>query len=108
MIHQYAMGTEVTSLRAIDEGASESSRRLRDQEVKDLADEAFRGATKILDGHRDKLDELAALLLTNEILERRDIDRIMSEVPRAAPPRIGQLSVAAATAVKPAGRPGQH
>jgi cell division protease FtsH len=108
MIHQYAMGTEVTSLRAIDEGASESTRRLRDQEVKDLADEAFRAATKILDGHRDKLDELASLLLANEILERRDIDRIMSEVPRAAPPRIGQLSVAAATAVKPAGRPGQH
>jgi cell division protease FtsH len=108
MIHQYAMGTEVTSLRAIDEGASESTRRLRDQEVKDLADEAFRAATKILDGHRDKLDELASLLLTNEILERRDIDRIMSEVPRAAPRRIGELSVAAATAVKPAGRPGQR
>jgi cell division protease FtsH len=108
MIHQYAMGTEVKSLRAIDEGASESSRRLRDQEVKDLADEAFRSATKILDGHRDKLDELAALLLTNEVLERRDIDRIMSEVPRAAPPRIGELSVAAATAVKPAIRPGQR
>jgi cell division protease FtsH len=108
MIHQYAMGTGVTSLRAIDEGASEATRRQRDHEVKDLADEAFRAATKIVDGHRGKLDELAALLLSNEVLERRDIDRIMSEVPRAAPRRIGEMSIAAATAVKPARRPGQH
>ena len=108
MIHQYAMGTALTSLRAIDEGASEATRRMRDEEVRELADEAFRGATKIVESHRAKLDELATLLLDNEVLERRDIDRVMAEVPRAAPPRIGELSVAAATAVKPAGHPGQH
>ena len=56
----------------------------------------------ILDAHRLELDELAGTLLTNEVLERNDIDRIMLGVPAAAPRRIGELSVAAATAVNPA------
>ena len=50
---------------------------------------------------RVQLDELASTLRANEVLERPDIDRIMGHVPRAAPPRIGKLSIAAATAVKP-------
>src|SRR5689334_13512481 len=108
MVHEYAMGTGVQSLKVLAEGSSEATRRVHDAEVQDLADEAFRMAVSIVDRHRPQLDELAGTLLENEILERRDIDRIMSEVPRAAPPRIGGLSVAAATAVKPAGRPGQH
>ena len=102
MVHEYAMGTGSSSLRAIDEGAAESTRRIRDAEVRELADEAYRAAQSILDRHRVQLDELAATLLANEVLERPDIDRIMGDVPRAAPPRIGELSVAAATAANPA------
>src|SRR5690242_646889 len=96
MVHEYAMGTSSGSLRAADDGAAEATRRVRDTEVRELADEAFRAAQKLLDTHRVQLDELAATLLTNEVLERADIDRIMGDVPRAAPSRIGQLSVAAA------------
>ena len=48
--------------------------------------------------------ELASTLLTNEVLERPDIDEIMGGVPAAAPSRVGELSVAAATAVNPARR----
>ena len=59
----------------------------------------FRAALAIIDAHRPQLDELAATLLANEVLEREDIDRIMGGVPRAAPRRIGELAVAAATAV---------
>jgi cell division protease FtsH len=102
MVHEYAMGTGSSSLRAIDEGAAESTRRIRDAEVQELADEAYRAAQAILDRHRVQLDELAATLLANEVLERPDIDRIMGHVPRAAPSRIGELSVAAATAANPA------
>jgi cell division protease FtsH len=102
MVHEYAMGTGSSSLRAIDDGAAEATRRTRDAEVRELADEAFRSAQKIVDTHRVQLDELAGTLLTNEVLERADIDRIMGHVPRAAPSRIGELSVAAATAVNPA------
>jgi cell division protease FtsH len=108
MIYEYAMGTGAGSLRAIDEGAAESTRRIRDEEIKELADEASRAATRIIDSNRGKLDELAGTLLTNEVLERSDIDKIMSEVPRAAPSRIGGLSVAAATATNPADRPGRR
>ncbi|MBV9002005.1 MAG: hypothetical protein JO304_23310, partial [Solirubrobacterales bacterium] len=59
--------------------------------------------------HRVQLDQLASTLLANEVLERQDIDRIMGDVPRVAPSRIGRLSVAAATAVNPATqRPREH
>jgi cell division protease FtsH len=104
MVHEYAMGTGMTSLRAVDEGAAESTRRMLDHEVRELADQAFRSAVAILDAHRAQLDELAGTLLANEVLEREDIDRIMGEVPKAAPRRVGELSVAAATALNPARR----
>jgi cell division protease FtsH len=102
MIHEFAMGTGSGSLRAIDDGAAEATRRVRDAEVRELADEAFRHAISIIDSHRVQLDELAAKLLANEALERKDINEIMGNVPAAAPRRIGELSVAAATAVNPA------
>jgi hypothetical protein len=62
----------------------------------------------IIDAHRAELDALAGTLLANEVLEREDIDRITRDVPAAAPPRIGELSVAAATAVNPARPPEPH
>jgi cell division protease FtsH len=107
MVHEYAMGTTTGSLRAIADGAAEATRRIRDTEVRELADEAYRAAIAIIDAHRVELDALAGTLLTNEVLERGDIDRIMKHVPRAAPSRIGELSVAAATVVNPARHPSQ-
>src|SRR5205807_9596455 len=47
MIHEYAMGTGITSLRVQDDNAAEATRRLRDEEVRELADEAFRAALAI-------------------------------------------------------------
>jgi cell division protease FtsH len=108
MVHDYARGTGSSSLRAIDDGAAEATRRVRDAEVRELADEAYRAAQSIVDRHRVQLDELAGTLLAKEVLERPDIDRIMGDVPRAAPQRIGELSVAAATAVKPATSPARQ
>jgi cell division protease FtsH len=112
MVHDYAMGTGITSLRVVSEGASETTRRVRDQEVKELADEAYRAAVAIVDGHHAELDALAATLLSNEVLERPDIDRIVGDVPRAAPPRVGgssgELGIAAATATNPAERPSRR
>jgi cell division protease FtsH len=109
MVHEYAMGTGSGSLRAIDDGAAEATRRVRDAEVRELADEAYRAAQRLVDIHRVQLDALASTLLSNEVLERADIDRIMGEVKKAAPSRIGELSVAAATAVNPAPpRPREH
>jgi cell division protease FtsH len=105
MVAEYAMGTGSSSLRSVGDGASESSRRVHDIEVRELADEAFRSATALIDSHRKQLDALASTLLSNEVLERDDIERIMGNVPKAAPRRVGELSVAAATALKPASPP---
>jgi cell division protease FtsH len=105
MIHDYAMGTGITSLRVVPDGhSSDATRRVRDEEVRDLADEGFRAALAILDSHPEQLDALAARLLANEVLERKDIDEIMVGVPAVAPPRIGsgELGIAAATAENPA------
>ncbi|MDQ6822827.1 MAG: ATP-dependent zinc metalloprotease FtsH [Actinomycetota bacterium] len=108
MVNEYAMGNEVTSLRAHDDGAAEATRRVRDREVGALADEALRVAQAIVNAHRTELDALAQTLLENEVLERADIDRITGGVPAVAPRRIGELGIAAATAVNPAAPGGRQ
>jgi cell division protease FtsH len=84
MVHDYAMGTSITSRKVSAEGGqvSDRTRQLRDEEQQHLADEALRGAMRLIVEHRTKLDQLAGALLRNEVLERRDIDRIMEGVPR--------------------------
>ena len=84
MVHEYAMGTSIVSRQVSAEGGavSDRTRQLRDEEQQHLTDEAMRGAARLITDHRDKLDALASALLRNEVLERRDIDRIMDGVPR--------------------------
>ena len=84
MIHDYAMGTSITSRKVSAEGGavSDRTRQLRDEEQQHLADEAMRCAARLITDHRTKLDQLANALLRHEVLERRDIDRIMDGVPR--------------------------
>ena len=84
MIHDYAMGTTITSRRVSAEGGqvSDRTRELRDDEQQHMTDEAMRAAGKLILDHREKLDELAKELLENEVLERDDIERIMAGTPR--------------------------
>ena len=100
MVHDYAMGTSITSRKVSAEGGqvSDRTRQLRDEEQQHLTDEALRGAMKLISDHRTKLDQLAGALLRNEVLERKDIDRIMEGVPRfrRASPGQGLRVVAAA------------
>jgi cell division protease FtsH len=110
MVHDYAMGTEFTSMHVAGDGLSEATRRVSDEEVRALADRASRAARTIITEHRPQLDDLAATLLAHEVIERTDIDRIMQGVPHAAPERrpAGQLHVAAASPTEPPpGRAGQ-
>jgi len=94
MVHEYAMGSDPT--RAADpQVLSETVRRRLDEEQQDLTYRAMRQARELIESHRPQLDALAAQLLENEVLERKDIDRIMAETRR--------LRVAAATAVSPPG-----
>jgi cell division protease FtsH len=99
MVHEYAMGTSITSRKVSTHGGevSDRTRELRDEEQQHLTDEAKRAATRLLVDHRDKLDELATALLRNEVLERADIDRIMAGTPRFKRAAGGLRMVAADT-----------
>jgi cell division protease FtsH len=101
MVHDYAMGNSISSLRIAAEGGqvSDRTRQMRDEEQQHLADEAMRSAMKIIREHRDKLEVLAQQLLRNEVLERADIDRIMDGLPKMdSRPASGLRVVAAAAA----------
>ena len=85
MVHEYAMGTSITSLQLSAEGGavSDRTRQLRDDEQQHLADEAMRGrGAADHRAPRTSSTQLANALLRNEVLERKDIDRIMEGVPR--------------------------
>jgi cell division protease FtsH len=81
MVHEYAMGTSITSRKVSAQGGevSDRTRELRDEEQQHLADEALRTALRLCLERRETLDALAHALLRNEVLERADIERIMAE-----------------------------
>jgi len=102
MIHDYAMGTSITSRKISAHGGevSDRTRELRDEEQQHLADEARRAAARLLAEHREQLDEMAGALLRDEVLERADIDRIMEGTLRFRR-GAGGLRVVAADAGQP-------
>jgi cell division protease FtsH len=85
MVGDYGMGTSIGSASANGDSQgnwmSDVTRRIRDEERHDLSDEARRAAHRLIESHREKLDELAAELLEREVLDRPAIDRIMAGVP---------------------------
>jgi cell division protease FtsH len=96
MISDYAMGTTVavTGRRSpADERVSEQTLRLRDEEREELLHAARSAAMRMLTLNRTTLDELAAELRSQEVLERPAIERI---VAHASPPR-PRLAAASAT-----------
>jgi cell division protease FtsH len=98
MIHQYAMGSGDAPQSAVrdQEALSDLTRRIRDEEQRDLAFEAHRTAWELVTGHRELLDEIAGQLLEHETVERAQLDRIMAGVPRLERrPPVPDLRVAA-------------
>lgn len=97
MVHEYAMGTTITSRKVSAEGGavSDRTRQLRDEEQQYLTDEAHRAAHRLIGEHRGKLEQLALELLRNEVLVREDIDRIMAGVKPVERPRAAGLRVVA-------------
>jgi hypothetical protein len=53
-------------------------RQTRDEEIQEIAEEAYRGATELLTDHRDLLDGIAERLLAQEVIERDEIQSIMA------------------------------
>jgi cell division protease FtsH len=79
MVYEYAMGTQIRAhqVPGDDFGVSEALRQTRDEEVQAFAEEAYRGAHRLLTDHRDLLDEVAERLLENESIERDEIVEIL-------------------------------
>ncbi|MFN8111682.1 MAG: ATP-dependent zinc metalloprotease FtsH [Solirubrobacterales bacterium] len=79
MVYEYGMGTSIRShqVPANDWNVSEMMRQRRDEEVNEIAEEAYRGAHRLLSDHRDLLDEIARQLLVDEVIEQSEIAKIM-------------------------------
>ncbi len=87
MVHEYGMGSTIRShqVPSDDYSVSEALRRTRDEEVQEIADEAYRAAHRLITDHRDLLDEIAETLLRNEAIEQNEIERIMAKARHEAP-----------------------
>jgi cell division protease FtsH len=81
MVTDYGMGTTISSRRlpVDDYSVSEASRRIVDEEQQELTDMAWRRAQTLISENRPLLDAFAERLLTNEVLERDDIERIVAD-----------------------------
>jgi len=106
MVHDYGMGTATAGVRAVTDAdiVSDLTRRIRDEEQQELAFEAQRAAYDLINGHREKLEELATALLERETLDRDEIDTIMAGTqpvhrrrPYAVPPPAERPRIAAVT-----------
>lgn len=63
---------------------SEDTAKQIDEEVKKIVDETYRKAKEILTAKKDKLEELAHLLLEKEVVEEADLKRILQLTPSGA------------------------
>ncbi len=53
-----------------------------DNEVRRLIDEAHDEALEILQEHREKLDQVAQMLIERETLEREEVERFLADIPK--------------------------
>ena len=81
MVYEYGMGTTIRShqVPSDDYTVSEALRTTRDEEVQEIAEEAYRGAHRLLSDHRDLLDVIAERLLANEVIEHEEIHEILEQ-----------------------------
>ena len=82
MVFEWGMGSSTTShqMRADNYALSEETKRLRDHEQREITDEAYAEALRLVSEHRRHLDRLANALLDRETLERSDIDLLLHDL----------------------------
>ncbi len=106
MVHDYAMGSnQAPQATPTDEVLSDLSRRIRDEEQRELAFEAHRAAWGLIDEHRELLDAFAHELLVKEVLERSEIDRLTDGVKQLGPRRSAHDLRVTATSRRDESRP---
>jgi cell division protease FtsH len=115
MVTLYGMGTELMSkqLPSDDYAMSDHTRRMVDEEQQYLTDLAHRRAMKLVAENRTLLEAFAFMLLENEVLERGDIEHLVSAYKGQTRPLKGRpivkslepgpAEIAAAEAKRPAG-----
>jgi cell division protease FtsH len=81
MVTDYGMATALNSkqLPAGDYSMADATRRRIDEEQQFIADHAHRRALKMVSEHRGLLEAFALTLLAHEVLERKDIERLVAE-----------------------------
>ena len=85
---------------------SEETARIIDEEVSAVIERAYDRAKEILATNRDKLEALAESLLTNEVIFKEDVERILGARPFAAPaPVLAKPEPAPEAAPEPASGP---
>lgn len=79
MVFDWGMGssTKSLSLKADNYSLSEETKRIRDAEQRELAEDAYEGAIAMLRQHADKLEAVAQALLEHESLEQDDVEKIL-------------------------------
>jgi cell division protease FtsH len=82
MVFEWGMGTSTTShqMRADNYALSEETKRLRDQEQREITDTAYAEALRLVTEYRRHLDVIATALLDKETLERDEIDRLLHDL----------------------------
>jgi cell division protease FtsH len=80
MVYEYGMGTSIRShqVPANDWNISEMMRQRRDEEVTEIAEEAYREANRLIVRHQDLLDRIANKLLSDEVIDHLEIAAIMA------------------------------
>jgi cell division protease FtsH len=86
MVFEWGMGTSTTShqMRADNYALSEETKRLRDQEQREITDTAYAEALRLVTEHRYHLDLIASALLDKETLERDQIDALLHDLEPAS------------------------
>ncbi len=107
MVYEYGMGTSIRShqVPANDWNVSEMMRQRRDEEVTEIAEEAYRGAQRLLSDNRDLLDEIARRLLENEVIGHEEIGEIMADHRAGLAPARGRSGRRPERAVEPEPQP---
>ncbi len=79
MVFDWGMGrtTQSQQLRADNYALSEDTKRMRDEEQREITDAAYAEAETLIRRHRPYLDLLATALLDKETLEREEIDLLL-------------------------------
>jgi cell division protease FtsH len=79
MVFEWGMGSTTMShqMRADNYALSEETKRLRDQEQREITERAYDQALRMVATHRRHLDALARALLEKETLDRAEIEALL-------------------------------